>query len=71
MAANSDDPHFSVGYADALAERDRYVFQDDLYQARYDRGYVTGERERFKCAYHRPVGTCGCPSCMRGLTRSR
>ena len=43
MAANPDDPHFSVGMEDALAERPPYQFQDAVNQARYDRGYMAGE----------------------------
>jgi len=43
MAANPDDPHFSVGMDDALAGTPRYQFQDAVNQARYDRGYAHGE----------------------------
>ena len=43
MAANRDDPHYAVGMDDALAGRPQYQFQDDVHQARYDRGYMAGE----------------------------
>jgi hypothetical protein len=43
MAAYRGDPHYSVGVEDALAGRPPYVFQDALYQAHYDRGYLQGE----------------------------
>jgi len=43
MAANPDDPHWSVGMDDALAGTPPYQFQDAVNQARYDRGYAAGE----------------------------
>jgi len=53
MAANPDDPHYSVGMADALAGKNPYQFQDAVHQARYDRGYAEGEMQQIADEYGR------------------
>ena len=53
MAAHRDDPHYTVGLEDARAGKQRYLFQDAVYQVRYDRGYAEGEMQQIADEYAR------------------